>query len=598
MMQVLVSLGCRSEQAGKPPAGLPGEGASGRTQRQQRRPAMVLLAVLVVITVLSLAAYQYSDLTLSEYAAADHTIRTAQALAFAQSGVQYAAALLSDPSNFTNLLQNNPYDNPAAFRDILIQPSDLPYYQGRFSIVAPPYYNPGPAGATPFFFGVVDESSKINLNTLLKLDPSGQTAYNVLVLLPNMTPDLANAILDWLDSDANPRTGGAENETYTAQAPPYQAKNGPLDSIEELLLVQGMTPQILFGNDANRNGMLDPGEESLGSTCDPGLAAYLTIYTREFNWDSQGNPRIYVNNNDLNSLYSQLQSVLDPNLAKFIILYRQYGPASSGSGSSGKNSGTTGSSKGAAGAAGNSSTGTPAAGASSPTAGGSPRGGAGDNDRDDQTAPSPNASAKGSSPTTVNGSLANAQLDLKKKATTQIASLYDLINAAVVVPSPKANTPATRYASPLTSSTLSALLPTLLDKVTTSSQAILPGRVNVNTAPAVVLSALPGMTTEQVQAILAARPDPSALATADPLFQTPAWLLLQAGFTPQQMKQLENYITTRTQVYRVQVLAYFDEGPTFARVEAVIDTNGGRPRILFQRDLSELGKGFDLSQGQ
>ena len=31
--------------------------------------------------------------------------------------------------------------------------------------------------------------------------------------------------------------------------PPYNAKNGPLDSIEELLFVQGVTPQLLFGND-------------------------------------------------------------------------------------------------------------------------------------------------------------------------------------------------------------------------------------------------------------------------------------------------------------------------------------------------------------
>jgi hypothetical protein len=41
-------------------------------------------------------------------------------------------------------------------------------------------------------------------------------------------------------------------------------------------------------------------------------------------------------------------------------------------------------------------------------------------------------------------------------------------------------------------------------------------------------------------------------------------------------------------------VGYFDQGGFMARIEAVIDTNGGRPRIIYWRDLSELGKGFDI----
>ena len=51
-----------------------------------------------------------------------------------------------------------------------------------------------------------------------------------------------------------------------------------------------------------------------------------------------------------------------------------------------------------------------------------------------------------------------------------------------------------------------------------------------------------------------------------------------------------------------QVLGYLDSsfrsggaGP-FARVEAVVDTNNGRPRIVYARDLTELGKGYNLQQ--
>ena len=38
--------------------------------------------------------------------------------------------------------------------------------------------------------------------------------------------------------------------------------------------------------------------------------------------------------------------------------------------------------------------------------------------------------------------------------------------------------------------------------------------------------------------------------------------------------------------------------PVVGRLEAVIDTNNGRPRIVYWRDLTELGKGFDLQPSQ
>ena len=77
--------------------------------------------------------------------------------------------------------------------------------------------------------------------------------------MPNMTPDVADAIVDWLDMDSSPRPYGAEDDYYTALSPPYHCKNGPLDSLEELLLVRGVTPELLFGNDQNRNGAHRPG---------------------------------------------------------------------------------------------------------------------------------------------------------------------------------------------------------------------------------------------------------------------------------------------------------------------------------------------------
>src|SRR5207247_1078297 len=143
--------------------------------------------------------------------------------------------------------------------------------------------------------------------------------YNMLMTLPNMQDDIANSILDWMDPDDEPRSNGAENDYYQTLPNPYRAKNGPLDTIEELLLVKGVTPQLLFGNDRNRNGILDPDEDDGTGIVNLGWSAYLTVHSRERNIDSQGNPRIYVNDTDLNTLSQKLTTALGEDLANFII---------------------------------------------------------------------------------------------------------------------------------------------------------------------------------------------------------------------------------------------------------------------------------------
>src|SRR5262249_46209370 len=145
-----------------------------------------------------------------------------------------------------------------------------------------------------------------NINALMKLDPSGKIAHDVLIQLPNMTEDIVNSILDWIDPDDEPRANGAEDDYYQSLTPPYHCKNAALDSLEELLLVKGVTAQLLFGDDVNRTGLDDQGNP----VADQGWAAYLTVHSRERNLDSQGNPRIYVNSSDLNQLYTDLSTAL------------------------------------------------------------------------------------------------------------------------------------------------------------------------------------------------------------------------------------------------------------------------------------------------
>src|SRR5262245_55697946 len=110
---------------------------ANRTTDRDQRQGVVLLAVLVVVVLLTLAAFQFSELMMSEFRAANSVANAAQARAFAESGVNYTAMLLSDPTAFNDMLGGNPYDNEAAFRDILVGGKRQGARAGYFSVVAP-----------------------------------------------------------------------------------------------------------------------------------------------------------------------------------------------------------------------------------------------------------------------------------------------------------------------------------------------------------------------------------------------------------------------------------------------------------------------------
>lgn len=157
------------------------------------------------------------------------------------------------------------------------------------------------------YFGVVDEASKLNLNT---------ATVEMLEMLPRMTPELAAAIIDWRDSDSTPgEGGGAEDDVYARLQPPRTCKNGPFESVEELRLVYGMDQTILFGEDLNQNGILDPNEndgnasppeDNMDGRLDPGLVEYLTVYSKQTDLMMDGTPRINIHSNltELQQMFS------------------------------------------------------------------------------------------------------------------------------------------------------------------------------------------------------------------------------------------------------------------------------------------------------
>ncbi|MCX5685232.1 MAG: type II secretion system protein GspK, partial [Planctomycetota bacterium] len=88
-----------------------------------------------------------------------------------------------------------------------------------------------------YSYGITDECSKINLNT---------ATLTMLQQLPGMTDEFAASIVDWRDADSDVTASGAESEYYLRLPDPYECKNEPLETVEELFLIRGATKDILF----------------------------------------------------------------------------------------------------------------------------------------------------------------------------------------------------------------------------------------------------------------------------------------------------------------------------------------------------------------
>jgi len=112
-------------------------------------------------------------------------------------------------------------------------------------------------GSGSFRVRLVDESGKININRVN--DETLRRVFTNLGLDDERRDILVDSIMDWRDADDLHRANGAENDYYAAQEPAYSAKNGPLDTVEDLLWIRGMTPELFFGyRDDNSSAGDDP----------------------------------------------------------------------------------------------------------------------------------------------------------------------------------------------------------------------------------------------------------------------------------------------------------------------------------------------------
>ncbi len=410
----------------------------------RRRRGVVLIVVTIVIMLISLAAYGFLTLMETENKASRARGDQMQAQSVACSGREYLASLLERPRSERPAGAASD-DLPEQFGNIVVDGSqdqrDEDERQGRFSVIAP---NDSETAAQHWRFGYENESAKINLGRLLareRREPGA--AREALLNLPNMDESTADAILDWIDPDDSVRDLGAESEYYQGLQPPRRPRNGLPPSLEELLLVKGVTREKLFGVDLNANFAVDSSEEKLAdeqaeiaTSSHVPWSQFLTVRSAERDETYEGEQRIRLNQSDLGKLQRELTSAFQPTWANFIVAYRQYGPY--------RRSGEE-------------------------------------------------------------ADVATLTVDPSIPARRFIRSPLELIGARVGIPQPDKKVKV--YASPLTDdpAAMSQYLTQLMDAVTVGSGTPIFGRINVNLAPREVLMALPGIDSSLADRIVSSR---------------------------------------------------------------------------------------------
>ncbi len=222
----------KREQSG---TGGPGRGMGFEPIGDQRGIALVL--TLLILTLLVVSGLEINRAVRVEASLAENFRDLTQASYIAQSGVEVARALIQSD----NPLYDGLDENWAQFENFALLSSGL-FPEGSFN---------GRIG---------DENSRFNPNGLL--DPYGNVNLKKkeqlerLLALLGHPADWVEALLDWMDPDHQPRPRGAEREFYLSKKKSHPAKNGPLDSLEELLLIKGVDPFMFYGME-DKEGLKD-----------------------------------------------------------------------------------------------------------------------------------------------------------------------------------------------------------------------------------------------------------------------------------------------------------------------------------------------------
>jgi type II secretory pathway component PulK len=138
-----------------------------------------------------------------------------------------------------------------------------------------------------------------------------------------------------------------------------------------------------------------------------------------------------------------------------------------------------------------------------------------------------------------------------------------------------------------------AELPLVLDLFTTTVENRLPGLINVNTASATVLAALPDIEEPLAESIVSGRRGLSAEKR-----KTTAWLFTEGLVPAEVFKKLAPHLTARSRQFGFHVVGYGVPSGRYRVLEVIIDCAPQQPVTTYLRDLTRFGLPFPIEVDQ
>jgi type II secretory pathway component PulK len=629
------------------------------------RRAVILPVVLMVIILLGLLGAAFSFRIHADNAATQAVANRLQTRLAAEAGVEWVKLLLR-----TGRLERSVwYQNPAAFNRVILWARDEDSKVAgtnrrldedmafRFSIVADDLTD----DKKYIRFGLIDEASKLNLNLateaqLTKLVTAAAVGDKLVKV-----DEVVNAILDWRDADSEPRSlsGGAEGEYYRRLDKPYLVKNGPFDTVEELLLVRGVTANLLYGEDFDRNGLLTDNEDDGGETFPPdnedgllnqGLYPYLTVLSYETNVSNANRARVSLLG-DENALRSALEVAFpdEPTVVEFCVSATRPGAAVNTPPGQDNPNGTDSPSNGQPPQDGRTPAGANPSGSRNPAqGGGGPSGqGGGGGDRpvgssllpgvfdlpyntdiegDKRAAlaqrrpddPSQPPDTSGSAPGTGDAGSQDAQTETPAGTDTEDAQgdapsdeTGDPENAENEGENDDQTSDATNPSSPIRSQAYLMFPRTMVDGVVRESPVgpeHLPALVDLTTllppetrevVGLINVNTAPRLVLSCIEGLTSDQVDAIVSerdALDDETLATTAWLVTTGILDTETFARIASQITARAQQFRIQSIGFADHIGTVTRLEVIVDMNGPIAETIYYRDISYLGAPFPIRE--
>ena len=212
-----------------------------QANERKKKEGAALLVALWVLIILSLIVSSFAFDIRLEAMLVSHKRKRFQAEMLARSGIDYAQAILDARNKAKELEIEDMQDDPDGFmqaalyaRRGLPTTSTIELGQGSFSVTI--------------------ESAESGRNANL-LNRDEWLDILEMANVPSTEWDtMIDCLSDWIDPNDLRGLSGAESDDPFYQERGYPVKNGPLDSVEELLLVKGWGPDILYGKPADENG--------------------------------------------------------------------------------------------------------------------------------------------------------------------------------------------------------------------------------------------------------------------------------------------------------------------------------------------------------